>query len=209
MLLFLFMHYCICPHLLHFVDKLEQTRSMASTPGRLISDLHCPALSAGFCVWAGGQSGLDMGLLSPRRWATTATLLRAAGRPGRGNVSECRLQLPGSAGRAPACRPQPGTLMTYRLDRCGVHVSGQCHGSTTKTSSGSGGRASGRSSPVRDRGLDPAFCHTTLPQRPQMKDMNRTGGGGGVGLKRFSSCKTEKTLSFDLEMPSVRLHTML
>lgn len=80
---------------------------------------------------------------------------------------------PRSAGRAPADRLGPSALMTNRLERHGVHVSGQCHGPTAKTV-GERERASGFSCrPVRWR-LGPWIVshHAPLPpNRPQMNDV--------------------------------------
>lgn len=88
--------------------------------------------------------------------------------------------------------------MTYRLELCGIHVSGQCHGPTAKTV-GEGEKESRRLLPVlSDRGLAPGLCHITLPpNRPQMKDVKskrREEGRwkGALQLKRLSSCKLKR-----------------
>lgn len=136
--------------------------------------------------------------LSPRHWATTALPLWATGRPGCGNTSKCCLRSPCSTGWAPADRLRPSALMTYRLERCGIHVSGQCHGPTAKTV-GEGEKESRRLLPVlSDRGLAPGLCHIALPpNRPQMKDVKSKRGEegrrrGALQLKRLSSCKLKR-----------------
>lgn len=135
---------------------------------------------------------------SPRQWATTAMPFWATGRPSCGNTSKCCLRSPCSAGWAPADRLRPSALMTYRLERRGIHVSGQCHGPTAKTV-GEGEKESQRLlSILSDRGLAPGLCHITLPpNRPQMKDVKSERGEegqrrGALQLKRLSSCKLKR-----------------
>ncbi len=136
--------------------------------------------------------------LSPRQWATTAAPLWATGRLGCRNTAKCCLRSPCSTGWAPADRLRPSALMTYRLERCGIHVSGQCHGPTAKTV-GEGEKESRRLLPVLpDRGLAPGLCHITLPpNRPQMKDVKSKRGEegrwrGALQLKSLSSCKLKR-----------------
>lgn len=85
---------------------------------------------------------LESCLLSPRHWAIAAVPLWATGRPDCGGTSKCCLRSACSTGWAPADRLWPSALMTYRLELCGIHVSGQCHGPTAKTV-GEGGKAAG------------------------------------------------------------------
>lgn len=124
--------------------------------------------------------------------------LWAADRLGRRNTSKRCLRSPCSTGWAPADRLWPTALMTYRLERCGIHVSGQCHGPTAKTV-GEGEKESRRLLPVLpDRGSAPGLCHITLPpNRPQMKDVKSKRGEegrwrGALQLKRLSSCKLKR-----------------
>lgn len=114
------------------------------------------------------------------------------------NTSKCCLSSPCSAGWAPADRLRPSALMTYRLERRGIHVSGQCHGPAAKTV-GVGAKESRRLLPVlSDGGLAPGLCHITLPpNRPQMKDVKSKRGEEGrwrgtLQLKRLSSCKLKR-----------------
>lgn len=130
--------------------------------------------------------------------ASTAVPLWAAGPLGCRNTSKCCLRSPRSTGWAPADRLRPSALMTYRLERCGIHVSGQCHGPAAKTV-GEGEKESRRLLPVlSDRGLAPGLCHITLPpNRPQMKDVKSKRGEegqrrGALQLKRLSSCKLKR-----------------
>ncbi len=135
---------------------------------------------------------------SPRQWTTTAVPFWATGRASRGNTSKCCLRSPRSAGWAPADKLRPSALMTYRLKRCGIHVSGQCHGPTAKTV-GKGEKESRRLLLVlSDGGLAPGLCHITLPpNRPQMKDVKSKCGEegrwrGALQLKRLPSCKLKR-----------------
>lgn len=114
---------------------------------------------------------------------------------------------PRSAGRAPADGLGPGALMTNRLERCGVHVSGQRHGPTAKTvgereRQRGRERASGFSCrPVRRR-LGPWIVShhapPLSPNRPQMNDVKskekkkterRDVGGTLYNLKGFHPVK--------------------
>lgn len=68
--------------------------------------------------------------------------------------------------------------MTYRLERRGVHVSGQCHGPAAKTV---GEKESWRLLTVlSDRGLAPGLCHITLPPQQTTNEgcEEQTWGGG-------------------------------
>lgn len=104
---------------------------------------------------------INPGSLSPRQWATTVVPLWATGPLGCGNASKCCLSSPCSTGWAPADRLRPSALMTYRLERCGIHVSGQCHGPTAKTvGEGERERASGFSLSCQTEGW-PLDCVTS------------------------------------------------
>lgn len=124
-------------------------------------------------------------------WATV--------RPSCRNTSKCCLRSPRSAGWAPADRLQPSALMTYRLERSGIHVSGQCHGPTAKTV-GEGKKESRRflPRPVRQR-LGPwIVSHHASPPTDRKWRMWRAKDGeegcwrGAQQLKRLSSCKLKR-----------------
>lgn len=78
--------------------------------------------------------------------------------------------------------------MTYRLERCGIHVSGQCHGPTAKTV-GEGKKREPTASPrpVRQR-LGPwIVSHHASPQQTTNEGCEEQTQGGGAlhNLKGF------------------------
>lgn len=108
-----------------------------------------------------------------------------------GNTSKRCLRSPCSAGRAPADRLRPSALMTYRLERCGIHVSGQCHGPTAKTVGGREREPAASPRPVRQR-LGPWIVshHASPPTdrkwRMWRAKMGRRDVGGALyNLKGF------------------------
>lgn len=115
-----------------------------------------------------------------------------------GSTSKCCLRSPCSAGWAPADSRWPSALMTYRLERCGIHVSRQCHGPTAKTVGEGRERADSfsPSSQTEDWPLD--FVTSRFPPTDHKWRMWRAKNGeegcwrGTLQLKRLSSYKLKR-----------------
>lgn len=79
--------------------------------------------------------------------------------------------------------------MTYRLERCGIHVSGQCHGPTAKTVGEGEREREPAASPhtVRQR-LGPWFVsHHASPQQTTNEGCEEQTWGGGASEGRSTT----------------------
>lgn len=90
-------------------------------------------------------------------------------------------------------------LMTYRLELCGVHVSGQCWAYCKNSRSGREGEPMASPCPVRQRFGPWIVSHHASPPTDHKWRMRRANGGKGRGLqrealqlKRLSSCKLKR-----------------